>query len=161
MASFDIVSRVDMTEVDNAVNGARRELGTRYDFKGSHCSIEKNNDGIVLVADDEFKMKQVHDLLFTYLGKRKVDSGSFEVGNIEKASGDTVRQIFIIKQGIEKELAQKIVKIIKNAKMKVQTSIQGEEVRVNGKKRDDLQEVMKLLNDEKHSVPLQYVNFRD
>jgi uncharacterized protein YajQ (UPF0234 family) len=161
MASFDIVSRVDMPEVGNAINGARRELATRYDFKGSKCSIEHNDDSIILTADDEFKMKQVQDLLFTYCAKRKVDTHSLESSNLEKAAGDTVRQSFTIKQGIEKELAQKIVKSIKVSKIKVQASIQGEEVRVSGKKRDDLQQVIQLLKDTKHAIPLQYINFRD
>jgi cyclic-di-GMP-binding protein len=161
MASFDIVSRVDMPEVGNAVNGARRELATRYDFKGSKCAIEHNDDSIILTADDEFKMKQVQDLLFTYCAKRKVDTQSLESSSLEKAAGDTVRQSFTIKQGIEKELAQKIVKSIKASKIKVQASIQGEEVRVSGKKRDDLQQAIQLLKETKHAIPLQCINFRD
>ena len=161
MPSFDVVSRVDLQEVDNAVNGARRELATRYDFKGSNCSIEQQDQQITIVADDEFKMKQVQDLLFSYCAKRKVNTGSLDAGSIEKASGDSVRQSFTIKQGIEKELAQKIVKTIKASKLKVQASIQGEEVRITGKKRDDLQQVIQLIKNDNIQLPLQYINFRD
>ena len=161
MPSFDIVSRVDLQEVDNAVNGARRELATRYDFKGGNCSIEHQDQQITLIADDEFKMKQVQDLLFSYCAKRKVNTGSLDASVLEKASGDSVRQSVTIKQGIEKELAQKIVKTIKTSKLKVQASIQGEEVRVTGKKRDDLQQVIQLIKNYNVQLPLQYIYFRD
>jgi len=155
------VSRVDLQEIDNAVNGARRELATRYDFKGSNCSIEHQDQQIILIADDEFKMKQVEGLLFSYCAKRKVDTASLDASILEKASGDSIRQSFTIKQGIEKELAQKIVKTIKSSKLKVQASIQGEEVRVTGKKRDDLQQVIQLVKNDNVQLPLQYINFRD
>ena len=161
MSSFDIVSRTDLAEVDNAIQGAMREIGTRYDFKGSDCSIERAEDVLTLKADDDFKLKQVQELLRGYLSRRKVDGGAFDFATPEKASGQSLRQKVTIKQGIERELAQKIVKEIKGAKLKVQAAIQGDELRISGKKRDDLQAVIELVKGLKLSHPLQYVNFRD
>jgi uncharacterized protein YajQ (UPF0234 family) len=131
MPSFDIVSRTDLQEVDNAVQGAMREITTRYDFKGGH------------------------------LAKRKVDAGAFDFAKPEKASGNTVRQTVTIKQGIERDLAQQVMKMIKGAKLKVQVAIQGDELRISGKKRDDLQGAIALVKEAKITQPLQYVNFRD
>ena len=161
MPSFDIVSRTELAEVDNAVHGAVREIGTRYDFKGSSCSIERSEGILTLKADDDFKLKQVQELLRGYLARRKVDAGAFDFGKPEKASGDSLRQIVTIKQGIERELAQKVVKAIKAAKLKVQVAIQGDELRVSGKKRDDLQDAIALVKGLEVEQPLQYVNFRD
>ena len=161
MPSFDVVSRTDMPEVDNAIQGAMREIGTRYDFKGSNCSIERADEVLTIKADDDLKLKQVQEVLKTYLVRRKVDAGAFDFGEPEKASGNTVRQTVTVKQGIERELAQKIVKAIKGAKMKVQVAIQGDELRITGKKRDDLQGAIALIKDMKITHPLQYVNFRD
>ena len=161
MPSFDIVSRTDLVEVGNAVQGALREIGTRYDFKGSKCSIDHLDTVLTLNADDDFKLKQVSELLKGYLGKRKVDVAAFEFSNPEKASGDTVRQTVTIKQGIERELAQQIVKAMKSSKLKVQAAIQGDELRISGKKRDDLQNAISLVKALKIGHPLQYVNFRD
>ena len=161
MPSFDIVSRTDMAEVDNAVQGALREIGTRYDFKGSQCTIERAEQTLTIKADDEGKLKQVQELLRGHMAKRKVDGKAFDFGKVEKASGNTVRQSVAIKQGVERENAQKVVKAVKEAKMKVQVSIQGDEVRVTGKKRDDLQAAIALIKELGINQPLQYVNFRD
>ena len=161
MPSFDIVSRTDMTEVDNAVQGAMREIAQRYDFKGSQCSIERAEEALTIKADDEGKLKQVQELLRGHMARRKVDSKAFDFQTPEKASGNTVRQTVKIKQGIERENAQKVVKAIKDAKLKVQASIQGDELRVTGKKRDDLQDAIALVRKLEINQPLQYLNFRD
>ena len=162
MPSFDVVSRTELPEVDNAVQGAMREISTRFDFKGSQCSIERTDEVLTLRADDDLKLKQMQELLRGYLAKRKVDHNALEYGEPEKASGDTIRQTVVIKQGIERDLAQKVVKELKGAKLKkVQVAIQGDELRVTGKKRDDLQAAIALIKDMKLDQPLQYVNFRD
>ena len=161
MPSFDIVSRTDMAEVDNAVQGATREIATRYDFKGSNCSFERSDQAITLKADDDYKLKAMQELLRGYMARRKVEIGALEFGKAEQASGNSLRQVVTVKQGIERELAQKIVKEIKGAKMKVQAAIQGDELRVSGKKRDDLQKTMELIKGMNNDLPLQYVNFRD
>jgi len=161
MPSFDIVSKTDLAEVDNAVQGAMREISTRYDFKGGDCSVERNEDILTLKADDDLKLKQVQELLRGYMAKRKIDVGALDFGKVESASGIAVRQIVTVKQGVERELAQKIVKAIKGAKMKAQVAIQGDELRVTGKKRDDLQAAIELVKGMKNDMPLQYVNFRD
>ncbi|NNE82922.1 MAG: YajQ family cyclic di-GMP-binding protein [Alphaproteobacteria bacterium] len=161
MPSFDIVSRTEIPEVDNAIQGAMREIGTRFDFKGSNCAVERTDETIQITADDDMKLRQVQELLRGYLAKRKVEAGAFDFGTPEMASGNTVRQTVTIKQGVEREIAQKIVKAIKGAKMKTQVAIQGDELRVSGKKRDDLQDAIALIKDLKIEQPLQYVNFRD
>ena len=161
MPSLDIVSRTEIPEVDNAIQGAMREIGTRYDFKDSSSSIERNDATLLIRADDEFKLKQVQELLRGYMAKRKVDVGAFDFQKPEKAFGDSLRQTIIIKQGVERELAQIIVKSIKGMKAKMQVAIQGDELRVSGKKRDDLQAAIALLKESKIDQPLQYVNFRD
>ncbi len=161
MPSFDIVSRTDLAEVDNALQAARREIDTRYDFKGSHCSIERADDALTIRADDEFKLKQVQELLRGHMARRKVDTRAFDFQKPEKASGNSLRQTVAIKQGVDRELAQRIVKLVKGAKLKVQIAIQGDELRVSGKKRDDLQNAIALVKDQKIEHPLQYVNFRD
>ncbi|MDH3241363.1 MAG: YajQ family cyclic di-GMP-binding protein [Alphaproteobacteria bacterium] len=161
MPSFDIVSRTEIPEVDNAIQGALREIGTRYDFKGSKCTIERNDETIQLTADDELKLKQVQELLRGHMGKRKVDVSALDFKEPQKGSGMSMRQTVEIKQGIERDLAQKIVKAIKGSKLKVQVAIQGDELRVSGKKRDDLQDAIALIKDSGIDQPLQYVNFRD
>ncbi len=161
MPSLDIVSRTNLAEVDNAVQGAMREIGTRYDFKGSACSIERNDVTLTVRADDDFKLKQMQELIKGHMGKRKVNIAAFDFAKPETASGNTLRQSIIIKQGIEREIAQQIVKALKSAKLKVQTAIQGDELRVSGKKRDDLQSVIALVKELKIKQPLQFVNFRD
>ena len=161
MPTFDIVSRTDLAEVDNAVAGAMREISTRYDFKGSKCSIERADETLTIHADDDYKLKQVEDLLRIYLARRKVDAGAFDFAKPESASHSTLRQTVTVRQGIERELAQKIVKAIKGGKLKVQVAIQGDELRVSGKKRDDLQAAIAEIKDMGIEQPLQYVNFRD
>ncbi len=161
MPSFDVVSRTDMAEVVNAVQGASREIATRYDFKGSNCSYERRDETVTLKADDDYKVKQMQELLRGHMARRKVEVGALEFGKPETASGNTLRQVVTVKQGIERDLAQQIVKAIKGEKLKVQAAIQGEELRVSGKKRDDLQKVIDLIKGLKIAQPLQYVNFRD
>jgi uncharacterized protein YajQ (UPF0234 family) len=161
MPTFDIVSRTDLQEVDNAVQGAMREIGTRFDFRGSNCTIERKEATLVINADDEFKLKHVQELLRGYLARRKVDAGAFDFATPEKASGSRLRQTVTIKQGIDRDLARQIVKEIKDSKMKVQVAIQGEELRVSGKKRDDLQAAIAMIRTLKIAQPLQYVNFRE
>jgi uncharacterized protein YajQ (UPF0234 family) len=161
MPSFDIVSRTDLAEVDNAVQGAMREVATRYDFKGSNCSFERTDEKVTLKADNDYKLRQMQELLRGHMARRQVDIGALEFGKPEKAAGDSLRQVVTVKQGIERELAQRIVKEIKAAKMKVQAAIQGDELRISGKKRDDLQAAIDLIKGLKIDQPLQYVNFRD
>ena len=161
MPSFDIVSRTEMTEVDNAVRGAMREIGTRYDFKGSTSTIERNEETLLIKTEDDLKLKQVQELVRGHMAKRKVDVGVLDFKEPEKAFGNSLRQTVLIKQGIERDLAQKIVKTIKGSKVKVQVAIQGDELRVSGKKRDDLQDAIALIKESNIDQPLQYINFRD
>jgi len=161
MPSFDIVSRTEMTEVDNAVQGAMREIGTRYDFKGSSSTIERNDETLLIKTEDDLKLKQVQELLRGHMAKRKVDVSVLDFKEPEKAFGNSLRQTVLVKQGIERDLAQKIVKTIKGSKVKVQVAIQGDELRVSGKKRDDLQAAIALIKESKIDQPLQYINFRD
>ena len=161
MPSFDIVSRTNLVEVDNAIQGAMREISTRYDFKGSNCSVERAEGTIHIRADDEFKLKQMQELLKGHMGKRKVNIAAFDFCKPENASGNSVRQSVIVQQGIDRELARQIIKAVKDKKLKVQTAIQGDEVRISGKKRGDLQNAIELVKNLKISYPLQYVNFRD
>jgi len=162
MPSFDIVSKVELPDIDNALQSAMREIGQRYDFKGSACSVERTDDNTLIIrADDDYKLGQVQELLRGHLAKRKVSSGFFDFKKPEDASGGSLRQEVTILTGIERELAQKITKAIKASKAKVQVAIQGDELRVSGKKRDDLQAGIQLVKDMKLDQPLQYVNFRD
>lgn len=160
MPSLDVVSEVDLHEVTNAVDQARREIGTRYDFKNAKTEIEHSNDAITLIAENEFQIKQMLDILYNKLAKRNVDISSLESSNIEK-SGMSVRQKITVRQGIDKEIAKKIIKIIKDSKLKLQAAIQGEQVRVTGKKRDDLQSAIATLRAADLGLPLQFTNFRD
>ena len=161
MPSFDIQSKTDLAEVENVVQGVMREIGTRFDFKGSKSSVERKEAELTLNADDAMKLKQVQELLKGYFVRRKLDPGCLEWKDEEKASGNSVRQKVIVKQGIDKELAKTIVKAVKESKLKVQAAIQGDELRITGKKRDDLQEAIALVKTLKIELPLQYVNFRD
>ena len=161
MPSFDIVSKTDMPEVDNAVANATREISQRYDFKGSSSTLSYEDEIIKLFADDDLKLRQLHEVLQGHLAKRGVDIGVLDYQTPEPAAGQSVRQTCIIKQGIDKELAKKLVKDIKNKKLKVQVAIQGNELRVTGKKRDDLQSVIQFCKELELELPLQYVNFRD
>lgn len=161
MPSFDIVSRTDLAEVDNAVRNIQREIGTRFDFKGSKSSIERKDEVLTVVADDDLKLKQIHELIKGHFTRRGVDPGALEFKDPEKASGNMVRQTILVKQGVAIDLAKRIVKEIKGTKLKVQASIQGDEVRISGKKRDDLQEAIAFVKSLKIEHPLQYQNFRD
>jgi len=161
MPSFDVVSRLDLAEVDNAIAGIDREIGTRFDFKGSKCSVKRDEGAITLVADDDLKLKQLHELLKVHLTRRRVDPASLDFKTPEKASGNTVRQTVALRQGIDSELARRLVREVKDSKLKVQVAIQGDELRVSGKKRDDLQAAITVMRDLKIEQPLQYLNFRD
>lgn len=161
MPSFDIVSKTDMPEVKNAIVAMTKEIGQRFDFKGSQSTVELKEEAITLIADDDLKLRQLHDLLKTHLTRRKVDAKALEFGTAEKASGNTLRQNVTIRQGVDQTTAKKITKSIKESKMKVQASIQGDEVRINGKKRDDLQQAIALVQELKIDLPLQFINFRD
>jgi len=161
MPSFDVVSEVDLAEVDNAVQNVTREISTRYDFKGSSSRLE-HADGVLTVhADDELKLKQMHEIIRGQLNKRGVEPGMLDYQKVEPATGMSVRQAITIKQGLDKELAKSIVKKIKGEKLKVQVAIQGEELRVSGKKRDDLQSAMAFMKAMGLDQPLQFKNFRD
>ncbi len=160
MPSFDIVSEVDNHELGNAVDQTKRELGNRFDFKGVDFAIEQEGDNIKLVAEAEFQVNQILDVLQNKMIKRGIDIGCLEKGDITP-SGKQTYMIVTVKQGLDSETAKKIVKLIKAKKMKVQSAIQGDKVRVTGKKRDDLQAVMALLRSAEVGVPLQFNNFRD
>lgn len=161
MPSFDIVSKTDVHEVDNALAGVQREMAQRFDFKGSKSTLEREGDTMTLLADNAAKMKQLHELLTVHLTRRKIDAGALEFGTEERAAGDMVRQQVTIRQGIDRELSKRIVKAIKDGKLKVQAAVQGDELRVSGKKLDDLQAAIALVKGLKIEQPLQYVNFRD
>lgn len=161
MPSFDVVSKTDLAEVDNAVQNMVREIAQRYDFKGSKCTIVHKDAILTLNADDELKLKQMHELLQGHLARRKIEVGVLDYKDPERAAGQSMRQTILIRQGIDKELGKRLAREIKDAKLKVQAAIQGDEVRVTGKKRDDLQEAIALLKALKIEQPLQFTNFRD
>ena len=159
--SFDVVSRIDLAEVDNALAGISREIATRFDFKGSKCTVERNEGEMSLIADDELKLKQMHELLKVHLTRRKVEPGALDYGKPEKAAGNTVRQTIALRQGIDAVLARQLVREIKDSKLKLQAAVQGGELRVTGKKRDDLQGAIALVRGLNIEQPLQYLNFRE
>ena len=161
MPSFDIVSEVDKQEIKNAVDQVNKEVGTRFDFKGSDARVEQAEYQLTVFADDEFKLEQVQDILRTKLTKRNVDVRCLDKGGIEKISGNKVKQVVTVKIGVETELAKKIIKYIKDSKLKVQASIQGDVVRVSGAKKDILQEVIQLVKKFVDDFPLQFQNFRE
>lgn len=161
MPSFDIVSKLELGEVDNALAGLAREISTRFDFKESKSSVKRTESALTILADDELKLRQVQELLRMHMVRRKVDPGALDFKDPEKAAGQSVRQTVALRQGIDQELGKRIVRAIKDRKLKVQTAIQGDELRVSGKKRDDLQEAIALVRGLKLEQPLQYVNFRD
>ena len=160
MPSFDIVSEVDAHELQNAIDHANREIGNRFDFKGSSAKITLNDAVLTLDADGDFQIRQMQPILYQKLSARKIDVGCLEEGDIVEV-GKGARQISTVRQGVDKDLARKIVKMIKDTRLKVQAAVQGEQVRVTGKKRDDLQQVMRMLKDADLGLPLQYQNFRD
>jgi uncharacterized protein YajQ (UPF0234 family) len=161
MPSFDIVSEVNQVEVRNAVDQANKELGTRFDFKGSDARVEYDGKALTLFADDDFKLKQVTDIVVAKLTKRQVDVRSLKYGDTEKISGNKVKQAVTVRTGVEQDLAKKIVRLLKDSKLKVQGSIQGDAVRVSGAKKDDLQSAIALTKKSIADYPLQYQNFRD
>ena len=161
MPSFDIVSQVDRQEVKNAVEQTNKEISQRYDFKGSDARIEQSELVLTVYADDEFKLGQVTDVLRQRLAKRNVDVRCLELGTIEKISGDKVKRAVTVKTGVPQEKAKQIQKLLKDAKLKVQGSIQGDLVRVAGAKKDDLQAAIQLVRQQVTDLPLQFINFRD
>jgi len=160
MPSFDVVSEIDHHELKNALDQANREIGTRYDFKGSNARIESNANALTLEAESEFQIKQMQPILNEKLAKRGIDVQCLEYGDIVEMN-KRARQPVTVREGLDKDLARKMVKIIKDSKLKVQAAIQGEQLRVSGKKRDDLQQVMQLLRAADLGIPLQFNNFRD
>ena len=161
MPSFDIVSQVNQQEVKNAVEQANREIANRYDFKGSDARIEQKDLELSVFADDEFKLGQVMDVLRVRLAKRNVDVRALEPGTVERISGDKVKQPVKIRAGIPQDRGKSIVKLIKDSKLKVAGSIQGDAVRVSGAKKDDLQAAIQLVKQSVTDIPIQFINFRD
>ncbi len=160
MPSFDIVSQVDKHELANAMDQALREISTRFDFKGTKANIEYTDTLITLIADNDFQIQQVRDIAYNKMAKRQIDIGSFEEGKTEP-SGMTAQQKLAVRQGIDKDTAKKIIKLTKESKLKIQATIQDEQIRITGKKRDDLQKIMATLKKQDLGLPLQYKNFRD
>jgi cyclic-di-GMP-binding protein len=160
MPSFDVVSKVDMQEIDNAVNQAVKEIEQRFDFKGTHNEINLENDAIVLLGADDYKLQAITDILKGKLVRRSVSPKNFDYGKKESASGGAVRQRIGIVQGVDKEKGKEIIKAIKESKLKVQPQIMEDQVRVTGKKIDDLQEVIQLLKSKDFGIELQFVNMR-
>lgn len=161
MPSFDVVCEANMVEVKNAIDQANKEVATRFDFKGSDARVEQKEFDMTAYADSEFQLSQLRDVLVGRLTKRNVDVRFLDSGKIEKIGGDKVKQVIKVKNGIESTDAKKIVKLLKDSKMKVQASIQGDAVRVTGGKRDDLQSAIALLKKDVPDLPLDFNNFRD
>jgi len=161
MPSFDVISKINHQEFDNALANCLREIGNRFDFKGLNISIERKDQVITTLASDELKLKQVNELLQVHLIRRKVDPRVIVVKNSENAAGSSIRQVSELKEGINQENAKKIIADIKKLKLKIQIKIQGEELRVEGKKRDDLQEAMSTIRGIDIGLPVEFVNFRD
>ena len=161
MPSFDIVSRVDFQEIDNAIANALREITNRYDFKGSNTTLDRSEKVITIVTEDDLKLSQVNDILISHFVRRKLDPLALGKKDKEKAGGDKIRQTISLVEGIEQDVAKKITAEIKSSKMKVQAKINGNELRIDGKKRDDLQSVMQLIEDLQVGIPVQFINFRD
>lgn len=161
MPSFDVVSEANMVEVKNAVDQSNKEISTRFDFKGSDARVEQKERDLTAYADSEFQLNQVREVLTGKMVKRNVDVRFLDIGKIEKIGGDKVKQVIKVKNGIDSDSAKKIVKIVKESKIKVQASIQGDAVRVSGTKRDDLQSTIALLRKEVTDLPLEFNNFRD
>ncbi len=161
MPSFDVVSKTDLMEVDNAINGVRREIQTRFDLKGTRSDISRDDNTLTMTADDTMNLRQLEDLLRSYLVRRKLDTAAFDFQEPQEASGGSIRQNISIKQGIDSDMGRKISKAVKGTKIKVQVAIQGTELRVSGKTRDDLQSTIKFIKEMELDQPLQYVNFRN
>ena len=161
MPSFDVISKINYPEFDNALANCLREITNRYDFKGLNISIERKDKSITTLAPDEIKLKQVNELLQVHLIRRKVDPRVITVKSSESASGSTIRQVSELKEGISQENAKKIIADVKKLKLKIQIKIQGEELRAEGKKRDDLQEAISAIQAIDIGLPIEFVNFRD
>ncbi len=161
MPSFDVVSRLDHQEIDNAIGNATREITTRYDFKGSNTSIEKKDNSIVVLTDDEMKAGQVNDMLVTHFVRRKVDPICLKKKELEKAGGNKIKQIYDLIEGIDQSICKKLIADVKSSKIKVQVKINGNELRIDGKKKDDLQSVIQLIESSNVGIPIQFINFRD
>ncbi len=161
MPSFDVVSEADAVEIRNAVDQANKEIGNRFDFKGSDARIEQKERELTAFADDDFKLGQVRDVLLGKMARRNVDVRFLDYGDVQKISGDKVRQPITVRHGVSGEHAKRIVRLVKDSKRKVQASIQGDTVRVSGGKRDDLQDTIALLKKEITDIPLAFTNFRD
>jgi uncharacterized protein YajQ (UPF0234 family) len=161
MPSFDAVCEPNMVEVKNAVENTAKEIGTRFDFKGTSAGIELKDKEITLFGDADFQLQQVNDVLLAKLVKRNVDVRFLDRGDVQKIGGDKVKQVVKVRSGIETEQSKKIQKLVKDAKLKVQASIQGDAVRVSGTKRDDLQAVIQLIRKEMTDLPLTFSNFRE
>ena len=161
MPSFDVVSRLDHQEIDNAIGNATREITTRYDFKGSNTSIEKKENSIVVLTDDEMKAGQVNDMLVTHFVRRKVDPLCLKKKELQKAGGNKIKQIYDLIEGIDQSICKKLIADVKSSKIKVQVKINGNELRVDGKKKDDLQSVIQLIESSNIGIPIQFINFRD
>lgn len=161
MPSFDVVSQVDRQEIDNAVNQTRKEISQRYDFKGTKTTIDIDKDSLHVVSDDDFKVKAVVDVLQSKFVRRGISLKALVYGKIEPAAGGLAKQTITVQQGIDADHARQIVKLVKDTKLKVQTQIQGDQLRISGKKRDDLQQVIQLLKAQDLDLPLQFINFRD
>lgn len=160
MPSFDVVSEVDQHEVTNAVDQTNREVSTRFDFKGANAKVSQQDTALLLEAESDFQIDQMRDILLAKMAKRGLDIQCIETRDIT-AHGNRATQTLNVRQGIDKELGKKMVKLVKNTKLKVQASIQGEQVRVSGKKRDDLQQIITMFKDQALGLPLQFTNFRD
>ncbi|MED4601738.1 YajQ family cyclic di-GMP-binding protein [Paenibacillus validus] len=158
--SFDIVSKLDMQEMNNAINQAEKEIATRFDFKGSKSSITLEKEELVVVSDDDFKLQNVLDILQSKMAKRGISLKNLEYGKVEPAANSTVRQRIKVKQGIDQDIAKKINILIRDSKLKVKSQIQGDQIRVTGKSKDDLQQVMQLLRKADLPLELQFINFR-
>ena len=161
MPSFDVVCEANMVEVRNAIDQANKEVTNRFDFKGSDARVEQKERELTVYADDEFKLGQVRDVLVGKFAKRSIDVRFLDYGDPQKIGGDKMKQVVTVKHGVSGDLAKKIVRLVKDSKIKVQASIQGDAVRISGTKRDDLQSVIALLKKDVTDVPLAYQNFRD
>ena len=161
MPTFDIVSKFDPSEVDNAIQNLKREIVQRYDFKNSNSEIEFEKELIIIKTDDDYKLSQLQEMLKVQITKRGIDIRALDMGKVEMSAGQAVRQTITMIQGINKDISKDIIKIIKESKIKVQVSIQGDELRISGKKRDDLQQTITLLKTQNLDLPLQFINFRD
>ena len=161
MPTFDIVSKFDPSEVDNAIQNLKREIVQRYDFKNSNSEIEFEKELIIIKTDDDYKLVQLQEMLKVQITKRGIDVRALDMGKVEMSAGQAVRQTITMMQGINKDISKDIIKIIKEAKIKVQVSLQGDELRISGKKRDDLQQTITLIKTQNLDLPLQFINFRD